>query len=131
MRNSLMCSVRVWLSVVLGLALLAQAASAQVSSRKELDEAYAQVLQHPMDRQITLNYARIALELKDYEAAIPPLERILMSEPGNARIKLQVGILYRALGSKLMARQYFADAAQTQGAPAEVVSEAEDYLHEK
>lgn len=131
MRINVLHHVRVWLGLVLGLALLTQAAAAQTASRPELDEAYAQVLQHPMDRQLTLNYARIALELKDYEAAIPPLERILMSEPENARIKLQVGILYRALGSKLMARQYFADAAQTKDAPGEIIKEAEDYLHEK
>lgn len=97
--------------------------------RKQLDETYERTLKHPNDRALSLEYAAIAMKLNDYEAAISPLERILMNEPQNAKIRMQIGVLYRSLGSKLIAKQYFEEAASTKGAPPDVVEEAKGYLN--
>jgi len=97
--------------------------------RKQLDETYERVLKNPQDRALSLEYAAIAMKMNDFEAAISPLERILMNEPQNAKIRLQIGILYRSLGSKVIAKQYFEEAASTQGAPPAVVEEAKGYLN--
>ena len=97
-------------------------------SRKQLDEAYQRHLKTPQDRALALQYSNIATQLKDYEAAIPPLEGILINEPDNAGIKIQIGILYRALGSKLMAKQYFIDAENSPGVSPEITTKAEGYL---
>ncbi len=94
-----------------------------------LERSYAALLKNPTDRQLNLDYAGLAMQIKDYESAIPPLERILMNEPGNAKIRLQIGILYHLLGSDMIAKQYFMEARSTPGAPAEVIKEADGYLH--
>lgn len=97
-------------------------------ARKEMDTLYQQLLSNPSDKTLTMRYATMAMQAEDYEAAIPPLERILMSEPDNAKVKLNLGVMYHALGSYTMAKSYFTDAKQTKSAPADVVSQADDWL---
>ena len=97
--------------------------------REQLQDNYAHLLDNPSDRSLNLSYAAQAMRLHDYEAAISPLERILMHEPGNAKIHLQVGILYHLLGSDLIAKQYFEDTLVIPGASGDVTGEAQGYLH--
>src|SRR4051812_26729089 len=88
-------------------------------ARKEMDTLYQQMLINPGDKALTMRYANSAMQAEDYEAAIAPLERILMSEPDNAKVKLNLGVMYHALGSYTMAKSYFTDARQTKSAPAD------------
>ena len=97
--------------------------------KAQFEAHYAQLLEHPSDRSLNLTYAAEAMQLQDYEAAISPLERILMPEPGNAKIHLQIGILYHLLGSDMIARQYFEDTLAIPDAPSAVTEEAKGYLH--
>jgi Flp pilus assembly protein TadD len=116
--------------LALGALVLATPAVAQDdTARVALEQSYQALLQNPGDRQLNLNYAALAMQLKDYESAIPPLERILMNEPANAKIRLQIGILYHLLGSRVIAKDYFMETVATPGAPAEIVKEAQGYLH--
>lgn len=94
-----------------------------------VQQSYVRLLEHPTDRQLNLNYAKLVMQRKDYEAAIPPLERILMSEPLNAKICLQIGILYHLLHSDRVAKEYFLEAKSTPGAPVAIIKEADGYLH--
>ncbi len=112
--------------MLVGLSLCFTVAAAAEGS---LEASYARLLKNPTDRQLNLDYAALAMQMKDYESAIPPLERILMNEPDNAKIRLQIGILYHLLGSKTIAKEYFLEARSTPGAPTAVVQEAEGYLH--
>lgn len=120
--------------VALGLAFLwfmpamAQTRVDTSGLKQRFDEAYLQLLENPSDRMLNLNYAGLAMQMRDYEAAISPLERILMNEPANAKIRLQVGILYQSLGSQLIAEQYFLEAMNTPGASADVVKQAKGYI---
>src|SRR5579863_7135658 len=103
--------------------------AAEENSNLAVQESYIRLLEHPADRQLNLNYAKQAMQLKDYEAAIPPLERILMNEPLNAKICLQIGILYHLLHSDTIAREYFLEAKSTPGARPAITKEADGYLH--
>jgi len=97
--------------------------------KAELDASYEQLLKDPSNKNLNLNYASVAMRMKDYEAAISPLERVLMVEPENVKIRFQVGVLYRALGSNVIAKEYFRDVVAHEGASPAMVDEAKGYLN--
>lgn len=107
----------------------ALASEQQSALSREFLQSYEQLLVTPTDRSLNFKYASLAMQLRDYESAIPPLERVLMSEPDNAKLRLQLGILYNALKSSSIAQEYFQSAIDTPGAPADVVEEARVYLN--
>lgn len=86
-------------------------AKTQQELRAEWKDVYEQTMRDPGNLDLTLRCSEIAVELGDYEAAIPPLERILMKNPGLGKVQLELGTLYNLLGSKAMAKQYFEQAA--------------------
>lgn len=108
----------------------AQANDAKQSLHAEFNAAYAMLLKNPSDVDLTLKYADLAVRLNDYEAAIPPLERLVMINPTLYRTRLKLGTFYLKLGSKLVARSYFDDLVNTPEAPQEVVEEAKRYLQQ-
>lgn len=124
--NKLICIAlsSFWLAV---LSMPAQAADS-APLRQQRDESYQRLLENPADRPETLLYAAINMRMGDYESAIPPLERILMHEPANAKIRMQIGVLYKSLGSKLLAREYLSKARDTKDAEAKIVERAKEYL---
>lgn len=105
------------------------AAGDEQNIKAQFEQAYTRLLADPSNRELNLNYAAMAMQMQDFEAAISPLERILMNEPKNAKIRLQIGILYNSLGSKMIARQYFEEVLATPGAPEAVVEEAKGHLN--
>lgn len=125
---------------VASIVLAAMAASFSIGAHAELsistdpadlaafDRAYAKMMSNPADLDGTLDYAELAAELGDYEAAIPPLERILLSNPDIPKIKLELGILYYLLGSKDVSRIYFQQVKQSAKASPEMVGTADEYL---
>jgi len=117
---------------VLGLLCAASPASAadMPPASQQLNDAYQQVLKNPQDQATLENYARIATDEKNYEAAIPPLESLLMSNPDDAELKVRIGELYMKLGSTDMAKQYFEEAQSTDGASQETKDKAAEHLHE-
>lgn len=74
------------------------------------DSLFHQTLKHPTDLALARAYVETCVALRDYEAAIGALERVLFYAPENANLKAQLGLLYYQLHSTQMARQYF-DAA--------------------
>ena len=112
------------------IATAAQGADQSVPALPQLDEAYQQLLKNPQDETLLNQYADIAIEQKNYEAAIPPLESLLMSNPDDADLKVEIGTMYMNLGSKLMAKQYFEDAQNTEGASQDAKDKAKGYLRE-
>ena len=99
-----------------------------MAMRSEFNKTYAQLLRNPSDVNLTLQYAALAASLGDYEAAIPPLERLVMLDPTLYRTKLKLGTFYQKLGSKVVARSYFEDVANESAAPEDVVTQAKLYL---
>jgi tetratricopeptide (TPR) repeat protein len=115
--------------------LLFSPAQAQSAAAKQaqLDALYEELLVNPADIDKTLAYSRLAVDLGDYEAAIPPLERLLITSPDTPQLKLELGILYYLLGSYDVSREYLNDATQRRRdgslPPAEVTAAANDYLN--
>lgn len=114
----------------IGALWLIQPASGETLAQQEaqLDQLYHELLADPTNVDKTLSYAELAVEIGDYEAAIPPLERLLISNPGAAKLKLELGILYYLLGSNDAARTYLEDAKATQGASDLIIQQSNEYL---
>lgn len=53
----------------------------------------------PTDYEAAYRYVRLSIELKDYEAAIGALERLLAFNPGLSRAQKELGLLYARLGA--------------------------------
>lgn len=114
------------------LLLACHAASAQPAGeaalQTELEQTYQRLLKNPANVALNLRYAEIAIELKDYESAIPPLERLLFYNPALDDVKLKLGILYYLLKSPDMARTYLAEVAASPTASQDVKIQANQYL---
>lgn len=131
-----------WLCIILaaGQAAYAQpasgaiepgAASAPVATsalKQELEQTYQKLLKNPANVALNLRYAEIAIQLKDYEAAIPPLERLLFYNPALDDVKLKLGILYYLLQSPDMARTYFNEVSASGTASQDLKVQANQYL---
>lgn len=110
-------------------AFVAADSSAQEKNLKaEMNSAYQQLLKTPSDINLNLQYADLAIEAKDYEAAIPPLERILFYNPSLIDVKLKLGILYYLLNSTEVAKSYFQEVKNSKTASKETLAKADDYL---
>lgn len=116
------------LSIALVSAFLAQPAAAtpSTSDLQQFDALYNQLLADPTNLDLTVAYAELAVEMGDYEAAVPPLERLLMSNPELPKIKLELGILYYLLGSYDISKTYLHDAKVN--GDNNIVAQADDYL---
>lgn len=67
--------------------------------RELYDQAFHATYEHPEDVAAALNFAKVARLAGDLEGAIGALERVLIYNPDLATVDLQLGLLYRALGS--------------------------------
>lgn len=111
--------------------LLVSAAHAQPSgvlNSPEANALYAQLMETPTDRSLNLRYSAMMSKAGDYEAAIPPLERMLVSEPNNSWLKLQLGTLYNALNSPIMAAAYLNEVVSDPLAEPDHISKAQQLL---
>lgn len=107
---------------------VADVAQAAESGKDRLNSAFNAMLDDPADIQRTMNYAKIAIELKDYEAAIPPLERILFFNPDLAEIKLQLAIMYFHLKAYEVAEHYLLEVKQASKSTPELITGADEYI---
>ena len=104
------------------------AAQNLTDGQKELIALYSELLDNPTDISNTLKYAKLAVEIGDYEAAIPPLERLLLTNPNATKIMLELGVLYYMLDAHDVARGYFMDVKEQADAHEEMVQKADAYL---
>ena len=65
----------------------------------------------PLDHENTFEYVKASVAVRDYEAAIAALERLLVYNPALSRVKYELGVLYHRMGSYALAVRYFEDAA--------------------
>lgn len=107
-------------------------AAANHAERTETQEAFQQafsaMLADPSNTEKTIAYAELAVKLGDYEAAIPPLERLLMLNPKLPKVRLEVGVLYYLLNSHEVAKGYLMDVKNDPNAKPEQIKRAQDYL---
>lgn len=95
---------------------------------KEFNQTFDKMMDDPSDIKITMQYANLAIEMKDYEAAIPALERILLFNPSLTDIKNKLGLMYYKLSSMDMARSYFEKARDSKNASPDVKQFSLKYL---
>ncbi len=95
--------VRVRALAAVGAALflsVASSASAQVPAgtspqlRSQYDTLFQRILADPANLDANFQFAEIATQLGDLEAAIGALERIIFYNPNLPRVRLELGILY-------------------------------------
>lgn len=100
---------------------------AALQSRK--DALFQQMLREPANLDVAFAYADVSAKLGDNEAAVAALERMLLFNPGLARVQLELGALYFRMGSYEISRTYF-DKALAANPPDEVRSRIDTYLAE-
>ena len=78
------------------------------------DEAFRATYRHPDDVAAALEFAKVARVAGDLEGAVGALERVLIFNPDLPTVDLELGLLYRDLGSPEAARIHLlrADPAQ-------------------
>lgn len=130
LRSAKHISAALLVVLLLGVTADATAATGRTPEvvRQEFEQSFQAMIADPTDAAATLKYANLAYELKDYESAIPPLERLLMFNPKLTHVRLEVGVLYFLLNSKDMARTYFTQVNKDAGATAEQKQKANHYL---
>jgi tetratricopeptide (TPR) repeat protein len=104
------------------------AGSDKAAIKAEFNSTFDQMLNNPADVDLTMHYANLAVQLENYEAAIPALERILLFNPDLPRVKQQLGVMYFKLNSFEMAKSYLESAKKSKDVPADVVASADEYL---
>lgn len=108
--------------------LAASASSERQMLLSEFQQTFQRMIANPADVHTTLLYSDLAAELGDYEAAIPPLERLLLLNANQPALKLRIGHYYQKLGSHEMAKTYLQEAATSRTASAEVTQTARTLL---
>jgi Flp pilus assembly protein TadD len=113
-------------SLIVTLALLTSSAHAAVSVQRQV--LYQSLLRQPDSLTLNQQYANLCITENDFEAAIPALERLAILQPSNALLRLRLGEMFKALGSEVMAKKYFMEAANHPRASVEIRSKAQGYL---
>lgn len=125
---------RVLGGVVLG-ALVTMSASAQTTAPTAADQAayeatFQDSLRKPNDPPTVLRYAELAIKVGNLEGAISALERLLLVDGDQPRIKLELGVLYFRLGSYQAARGLLESARVSSRANAETKARASQFIEE-
>lgn len=85
-------------------------ASADEDQRAEQARLAAHIQTHPTDYEATYRYVLVSTELRDYEAGIGALERVLMFNPNLGRARKELGFLYARLGAYEVSAQHLRKA---------------------
>lgn len=111
-------------------AAMAQQSAPSEQTRAAYEAAFQETLRNPGDPTTLLRYADLAVQVGDLEAAISALERLLLIDGDQPKVKLELGVLYYRLGSYEAARTYLEGARGSGRATAETRARAEEYLRE-
>lgn len=90
----------------MGLALCLSTPTRAQDARAEQAQLAAHIQRNPDDLDSTYRYVLISTELRDYEAAIGALERLLMFNPKLSRAEKELGFLYARLGAYGLSAQH-------------------------
>ena len=113
--------------VAIGLASAPIAALAQSAPATSREAAYDALLQDPGNVDKAFAYVDTLVEERDYEAAVAVLERLAIRYPDQAKIRLEIGVLYYRLGSYLMADRAFDQVKAMPNADPALKQRAEEF----
>lgn len=105
-------------------------AGTQGELRARQEALFAAMLQTPDDLDLMFDHALVSIALRDYEAAITTLERMLIFNPALGRAKVELGAAYFRLGAYENARYYFDDVLKNDAPPPEVERRVNSFLAE-
>lgn len=100
------------------------------ASSAELEQVFQQLLADPANPELTLRYARLAVEAGNSEAAVAALERLVLFNDTLPRARIELGVLYYRLGSHAQARDYLKRGLADPSLPADARANGERYLAE-
>ena len=95
---------------LLAVVVMSLAGVVHAATEADIQSAFDSMLADPGNVELTLNYARVATDAADYEAAIGALEGLLMMAPDMSNIRMELGILYYRLGSYAAASYHLSRA---------------------
>jgi len=126
-------SILVLGSAVLAVSPVGRYASAQAPAisgdlERQYDEAFQETLRQPSNLDVLFKFATLAVQIGDTEGAISAFERMLLVNPNQPRIRLELGVLYYRLGSYEVARAYLDAALKSEALPSESRLRAEQLL---
>lgn len=111
-------------------AAMAEEAEAQDTAQIEQQRAYEALQEAPDNVAFMFRYVRASVEVKDYEAAITTLERILIYRPDLARVRVELGAAYFRLGSYAISKFYFDEALAAGGLTADEQAQVGRFLEQ-
>lgn len=118
---------------VLCVLLVTAPACAQIlalGGRSDYDTLYQRVLRDPKNVRLTLQYAQLAKDRGDYEAAIAAYEKLLLFNPALPDVQYELGVLYYSLESYAAAKTYFERVAASPRISSSLRDNAAAYLRE-
>jgi hypothetical protein len=108
----------------------AQQSAPVTDTRAAYDAAFEETLRKPADPTTLLRYAGLAVQVGNLEGAISALERLLLIDADQPKIKLELGVLYYRLGSYEASRSYLESARASPRASSETKERASQFLKE-
>ena len=89
----------------IGTVINAPAALDELRGRQK--QLFDQLIDKPDDLELMFEYAKVSIQLEDYEAAISTLERMLIYRQDLSRVRLELAVAYFNLGSYAASELYF------------------------
>ncbi len=109
----------------------AQSTNSDTAALEEAyDKAFQALFADPGNLEKSFAFAKIAIQLGNYEAAVSALERMLLVNPNLPRVRLELGVLYFRMGSYQLARTYLTRAIEGADTPSDVKGRVDRFLAE-
>ncbi len=102
--------------------------SGEAELRQKQAEQFQQMFDQPESLDLMFAYALTSIKLKDFEAAISTLDRMLIFNPALIRVRLELAASYFRIGSYPIARHYFKQVIDDPDAEDILVSRANEFL---
>lgn len=98
------------------------------SLRGRQAELFELLMAAPDDRELMREYARVSVELEDYEAVISTFERALIYVPNDPLLQMELGAAYYRLGAYQAARHHLSAARDAPQLTDDLRARIDDYL---
>lgn len=102
--------------------------SGEDSLRQKQAEQFQAMFDKPENLDLMFAYALTSIQLKDYEAAISTLDRMLIFNPALVRVRLELAASYFRIGSYPIARHYFTQVIDNPDAGDTLKARANEFL---
>ncbi|MEM7545524.1 MAG: tetratricopeptide repeat protein [Pseudomonadota bacterium] len=100
----------------------------EAALRQEQARLFNDLFEDPDNLDLMFAYALVSIRLKDYEAAISTFDRMLIFNPDQPRVVVELAAAYFRIGSYPIARFYFENALRNPETPSELVPRIEEFL---